>query len=189
MPCCTDNLGDAGRVTAEQHPPCLDVRAGDIELVADQPVGILEDPDHLDIVLDSVTEDVRNDGCIEVSQYREFFGYEGADPDIFEANGIEHPGGGGIEPGCGGSFDRFAGQALGDEASEAVQVNKVGEFEAVTKGSTGSENRIPQAQRANFYAEVNGTSGAHFVRRITRSWSRSAQNLGVVQSPNRHSAR
>jgi hypothetical protein len=39
----------------------------------------------------------------------------------------------------------------------------VGEFEAVTEGSTGGENRIPQAHRANFYAEVDGASGAHFV--------------------------
>jgi hypothetical protein len=41
----------------------------------------------------------------------------------------------------------------------------VGKFEAITEGSTGGENRIPQAQRANFYAEVNGTSGAHFVQK------------------------
>jgi hypothetical protein len=41
----------------------------------------------------------------------------------------------------------------------------VGEFEAITEGSTGGENRIPQAHRANFYAEVNGASGAHFVEK------------------------
>jgi len=65
----------------------------------------------------------------------------------------------------GGAFDGFAGKALGDEASKAVQVNEVGEFEAVTESSTGGENRIPQAQRANFYAEVNGASGAHFTQK------------------------
>jgi hypothetical protein len=43
----------------------------------------------------------------------------------------------------------------------------VGEFEAVTEGSTGGENRIPQAQRANFYAEINGASGTHFVEEDT----------------------
>ena len=41
----------------------------------------------------------------------------------------------------------------------------MGKFEAVTEGSTGGENRVPQAQRANFYAEVNGASGAHFVQK------------------------
>jgi hypothetical protein len=82
-----------------------------------------------------------------------------------EADGIEHPGGGGVEAGSGGTFDGFAGKSLGDEASKAVQVDEVGKFEAVTEGSTGGENRIPQAQRANFYAEVNGASGAHFVEK------------------------
>ncbi len=87
-----------------------------------------------------------------------------------EPNGVEHPGRGREKPGGGGAFDGFAGKALGNEASEAVQVNKVGEFEAVTEGSTGGENRIPQAQRANFYAEVSGTSGAHFVEKdITKA--------------------
>src|SRR5713101_6576173 len=47
--------------------------------------------------------------------------------------------------------------------AEAVQVHEVGKFEAVTERSAGCENRIPQAQRANFYAEVNGASGTHFV--------------------------
>ena len=65
------------------------------------------------------------------------------------------------------AFDGFARESLGDEAAQAVQVDKVGEFEAVTEGSTGGENTIPQAQRANFYAEVNGTSGAHFVQKNT----------------------
>src|SRR5207249_11522731 len=79
------------------------------------------------------------------------------------------------------SFDGFAGQALGDEASEAVQVNKVGEFEAVTEGSTGGENRIPQAQRANFYAEVNGASGAHFVKKDNTK-ARSEEHTSELQS-------
>jgi hypothetical protein len=80
-----------------------------------------------------------------------------------EADGIQHPGGGLTKAGGGGSFDRFAGEAFGDEAAETIQVNEVGKFEAVAEGTTGCENRIPQAQRANFYAEVNGASGTHFV--------------------------
>ncbi len=116
-------------------------------------------------VLEGVAKDVGDDRRIEFSQYREFFDYEGADPDVLEANGVEHPGGGGVEPWGGGPFDGFARKPLGDETSQAVQVNQVGEFEAVTEGSAGGENRVPQAQRANFYAEVNGASGAHFVEK------------------------
>ncbi len=145
--------------------PFLDIGAGDVELVACQPLGVLQDPNHLDVILESVAEDVGDDRRIEISQYREFFSHKGSDPDILEPDGIEHPRGGRVETGGGGAFDGFAGKPLGDEASEAVQVNKMCEFEAVTEGTTGGENRIPQAQRANFYAEVNGASGAHFVQK------------------------
>jgi hypothetical protein len=94
-----------------------------------------------------------------------------------EADGIEHPGGGGVKPGGWGAFDRFAGKSLGDEASEAVQVNQVGEFEAVTEGSAGSENRIPKAQRANIYAEISGASGAHFVRKDNTNFALSLRKI------------
>jgi hypothetical protein len=59
----------------------------------------------------------------------------------------------------------------------------VGKFEAITEGSTGSENRIPQAQRANFYAEVNGASGAHCVREDNMKPFESAQKLTARQFP------
>ena len=173
----SDYLGYLGGVVAELHAPLFDVGAGDIELVPGESLGILEDLDHLDIVFDGIAENVGDDRRIEFSQYREFFGYEGADPHILETDSVEHPGRGGVKAGSRGAFDRFAGKTLGDEASEAVQVNEVGEFEAVTEGSTGGKNRIPQAQRANFYAEVNGASGAHFVQRISRSHSHSSQIL------------
>jgi hypothetical protein len=80
-----------------------------------------------------------------------------------EADGVEHPRRGLAKPGGGGAFDGFHGKTFGNETAETVQVHEVGKFEAVTEGSTGRENRIPQAQRANFYAEVNGASGTHFV--------------------------
>jgi len=40
-----------------------------------------------------------------------------------------------------------------DEAAEAVEVNEVGEFEAVTEGSAGGENRIPAGATRHSYAE------------------------------------
>jgi hypothetical protein len=72
------------------------------------------------------------------------------------------------------------GKVLGDDATEVAQDNKVGEFEAVTEGSAGGENRIPQAQRTNFYAEVNGASGAHFVQKDITKPMPFAQDLAVT---------
>ena len=82
---------------------------------------------------------------------------------------IEHAGRGGVEAGCGGTFHRFAGEALGDETAEAVQVDQVGEFEAITERSAGGKDRIPQAQRANSYTQINRLCCTHIVERISRS--------------------
>jgi hypothetical protein len=84
-----------------------------------------------------------------------------------ESDGVEHAGRGRVKPGGGGALHGLAGKAFGDEASEAIQVHKVGKFEAVTEGSAGGENRIPQAHRANLYAEINGASGTHFAQKNT----------------------
>jgi hypothetical protein len=55
----------------------------------------------------------------------------------------------------------------------------VGEFEAVTESSAGGENRIPQAQRANFYAEVHGASGSHFVQKDNMKSSQAYGHSGL----------
>ena len=86
-----------------------------------------------------------------------------------QADGVEHSGRCGVKTGWRGSFERFLGQALGYKATEAVQVDEVGEFEAVTEGATGGENRIPQAQRANLYTQINGLCGTHFAQEDTTS--------------------
>ncbi len=109
-----DHFGYQGGVAAELHTPLLDVGAGNIEFVASKALGIFQDPDHFDVVLNATTEDVGYDRRIEFSQDREFFGYKGTDPDILEPDGVEHPRGGREEPGGGGALDGFAGKALGN---------------------------------------------------------------------------
>jgi len=167
LPGGTYHLGNAGGVAAELHAPFLDVGTGDVQFVAGQPLCIIQDPDYLDIVLEGVAEDIGYDRRIESSQYREFFGDERPDAYVLEPNGVEHPRGGLAEPGRRSAFNRFAGKAFGDEAAEAIEVYEVGEFEAVTKRSAGRENRIPKAQRADVYAEVDGDRGSHFAQEDT----------------------
>jgi hypothetical protein len=59
----------------------------------------------------------------------------------------------------------------------------VGKFEAVPEGSTGCENRIPQAQRANFYAEVNGANGTHFVEENNTNCFLPFTKFGALRFP------
>jgi hypothetical protein len=41
----------------------------------------------------------------------------------------------------------------------------VGKYDAVTEGSAGYENGIPQAHRADLHGQVNGDCGGHFARK------------------------
>ena len=58
----------------------------------------------------------------------------------------------------------------------------MGKFEAVTESPAGSENRIPQAQRANGYAEVNGASGFHFAQKDTTKPFLPSSNSGLANN-------
>jgi hypothetical protein len=79
-----------------------------------------------------------------------------------QADSIEHTRGGFTEPRWRRTFDGFPGQALYDEAAETVQINEMGELDAVAEGSAGGENGIPQAQGANLYAEIDSVRSTHF---------------------------
>jgi hypothetical protein len=41
----------------------------------------------------------------------------------------------------------------------------VGKLDAITKGSAGYENGIPQAHRADLHGQINGDCGSHFARK------------------------
>ena len=53
------------------------------------------------------------------------------------------------------------GDALGDEAAEAIQIHQVSELQPITKGSAGGNDGISEAQSANLYAEVNAVRRIH----------------------------
>jgi len=56
-------------------------------------------------------------------------------------------------------------EALGDEASKAVQVNEVGEFEARKRRfRCRQELGYAGGTRGNFTLRSTGTGGAHFVQ-------------------------
>ncbi len=56
----------------------------------------------------------------------------------------------------------------------------MGELEAVTKGTAGGENRIPQAQRANLHAEINRAGGSHFAKNDNTKPAQANPNSGLA---------
>ena len=154
--CCED------AIPPKLPSPLLYIRAGDVQLVPRESLGILENPDHLDVIFKRVPEDVGDDGRIKFSQYWEFFGDKGLYADILQSDGVQHPGGGLCQPGCWSPFHRFPRESFGNESAEAVEVNQVGKLNSISKRATGGKNGIPQAQRTKCYAQINSLSGSHF---------------------------
>ncbi len=59
---------------------------------------------------------------------------------------LSMPDGGFDDAGSGGSFDGFAGEAFDDEGAEGVEIDEVGEFDAVAEGAAGRNDGIAQAE-------------------------------------------
>src|SRR5690242_15926935 len=104
-----NHLSHEHGVVPELHPPPFDVRAGYVQLIGCQPLGILQNPYHLDVILNRIAKNVRDDRCIVISQYREFFGHKRPDPYVLESHGIQHSGRSLAESGRGGALHRFPG--------------------------------------------------------------------------------
>ncbi len=59
------------------------------------------------------------------------------------------------DAGGGGSGHWLEGEALYDDAAEAVQVDEVGELDAVAEGAAGSNDRVLESNGTDADAEVN----------------------------------
>jgi hypothetical protein len=59
----------------------------------------------------------------------------------------------------------------------------VGKFDAVTEGSAGCENGIPQAHRANLHGQINSICARHIAKRISRSRVGTARNSVATIMP------
>ncbi len=67
---------------------------------------------------------------------------ERANPDILQADGVEHSGGCFTQARGGSPRHRFERESFNDDSTETVQIDKVREFDAVTKRATGGNNGI-----------------------------------------------
>lgn len=89
---------------------------------------------------------------------------ECADAYVLEAYRVDHPAVGIDDAGWRSTFHGLEGEALGDDAAETVQVDNVGELDAVTKGARGGDDRVAEGEFADVDGEVNSVRGGR-VRR------------------------
>src|SRR5260221_7158219 len=77
-------------VVPELKPSLLNVRAGNVQLIPGQPVGIFEDSYNLHVVFLAVTEDVGQHWYVELTQFWEFLRDESPNTDVLESHGVQH---------------------------------------------------------------------------------------------------
>src|SRR5262249_41669918 len=133
--------------------------AGDVELIGGQPLGVFQDFDDLDIVLQAVAEDVGNHGNIELTQYREFLLHEGAHADVFEPDGVQHAGRGLAEARGRSALHRLAGEPLCNKTAQLSEIYEVGEFQAISERAAGREDGIAESEGAHGDAQVDTSGG------------------------------
>ena len=117
-----DELVEERGVRAEDHAAMAGVGAAGVELVHGDAGGVVEGADDFKAIFDGEAEDVGDDDDVfDVLELGEFFGDEGADAHVLEADGVDHAGGGFDDAGRGVSSHGLAGEALGDEGADVVE--------------------------------------------------------------------
>jgi len=80
---------------------------------------------------------------------------KGADAYVLEAYGVDHPAVGIDDARRRRALHRLQGETLGDDPAETIEVDKVGELDAVTKGARGGDYGIAEGELADVDRGVN----------------------------------
>jgi hypothetical protein len=141
----------------------LQIRAGDVEFVGGDSFRILKNPNHFGVLGDSLPEDIGDYKNPKLAELGQLVGYEGADADVLQPDGVEHAARGlaharGGVPGFG--LDR---EAFNDQCAEAAEVDQVGELDPVAEGATGGNDGVFEEKAADLNSEVDprGAGGAN----------------------------
>ncbi len=102
-----------------------------------------------------VAEDISDDGGVVPAKRGQLLGDKGAHPDVLQPDGIHHPAGGLAHSRGGVSGHWLSGKSFYHDSAQAVQVDEVGELDAVAKGAAGGNDGVFEGNRANGNPEVN----------------------------------
>ena len=142
-------------------PAVLHVGAGDVQFVCCQTFGVLEDPDHLDVLGDRVTEDIGDDRRVVFPELRKLVGDESPHADVLEADRVDHPAGRFAHARCRRAGHRLERKPFYDDSAEPVEIHQFGEFDPVAEGATGRNYWVFEGKATDSDSEVNprGTDG------------------------------
>src|SRR5208283_214731 len=86
-----DNMLHSPRISSEDAPSRILIRAGNIHLKTAYPFNIAQCLRHKNIFADTVTKKINNHGYVKPPQKREFFLYKCPYPYVLQTDCIKHP--------------------------------------------------------------------------------------------------
>ena len=149
---------DRGRkdwVSAKFRSAMLDIGARDVQLVPSQPVSILEDPNHLFVICWGLSKDIGQYSGVVAPKLGQLVRHEGPDPNILQADCVNHPASGLTDSGSGCAGHRFPRKALHDQPAETVQVDEVRELNSVSERTASGNDGISKVDGTDADSEVD----------------------------------
>ena len=162
-----DSSRQLAGVRAEFQPPPLGIGAGDVQFIGRHALGVLEDAQDFDVVGEAIAEDVGEDRDTELPEEREFLGNERFHADVLKAYRVEHARRSLGHARRGVAADRFPGQALDHDRSDAVERRLAGELAAVAERTAGGDDRVLQFDAAERGAQISHESAHSIVDALT----------------------
>ena len=127
----------------------LRVGAGNIQFVRRESFGIIENPDDLQVILQSVPENIGDHRGREAPQQRQFFCNKPARSDVLKADRIDHSRASFPKPGGSVSPNRFARETLYDDSAQRTEVDQFLEFNSIREGARSGNNGISESNPAD----------------------------------------
>ena len=118
------------------------IGAGNVELVARQPLVIFQHARHFHVVFRLVSENIGKDRRPQFRQRGQFFGDEGAHSHVLQADGIDHAGLGFIDARRGVPFDGLARQALHHQAAQRVEIHLLLKLHSIAERAGGRDHGV-----------------------------------------------
>ena len=121
------------------------IRTGNVQFVCGDSVAPVQFLDDFDVFVFGKAKHIHNHRAADIAKKRHLVADERIDTDILETDGIEHSGRSGKQAGRAIAGDGLRRSPLHDDRANALQIDKSGEFLAITKRPTGRDNGVPEA--------------------------------------------
>jgi len=139
-------LFDQSWVGTESNAALFDVGATDIQFKTRDAVDDAETFGHANIILNRLAGDIDKYGCFKLLDEGYFFNQESFQPEVSQANGVEHPGVCFDNTRGWIAFPRQDRNTFGDKSAQRANVHEIGQFIRIAAGAGCGEDGIFQRQ-------------------------------------------